>query len=182
MTATHDDRAEALRQWREETEGGGPVGRRFSGERLRRAVTTERLAKAAFVLGTAVVLVFVFNQESKEERLRNREARAASQLDEPSVRDFRPPVMPSRLAAADRPIFIPDTPKQEEKVATPPPQDPEALAKRRKAEQLDEARTKSEIVVKAAAAGAVSVCGYPSGANEPRARAAARAASAASAA
>ena len=51
----------------------------------------EWLTKAAFVLGTAVVVFFVFSHGGKEERARKKEARAVSHADEPSVRDFRPP-------------------------------------------------------------------------------------------
>lgn len=154
------EREDALREWREQTELRAGLDRRFSGERIKRAFTGDRLAKAAFVAGTGVVLFFVFNHDTKEQRLLNKEARAAMQLDEPSVRDFRPPVMPTRLAAEATPVAPIAAPKKAEQPPQATQLDAEALAKRRRAEQLDEARLKSEIIVKAgapaAAVGAVS--------------------------
>lgn len=150
MDQQQHEREEALRQWREQTESDALLGRRFSGERIRRAVTSGRVTKAAFVVGTGVVLFFVFTHDSKEERLLKREARAAMQLEEPSVRDFRPPVMPARLNAAPQVAEAPVAPATRQ--AEPAPaaaEDPEAVARRRRAEQLDEARTKSEMVVRA---------------------------------
>ena len=162
---THE-REEALREWREQTEPNALLGRRFSGERIRRAVTGDRLAKATFVVLTGVVLFFVFTQDSKEERLLNREAQAAMQMDEPSVRDFRPPVMPARLNTGSG---IPEAPVPPSPIQAEPTraavEDPEAVARRRRAEQLDEARTKSEMVVRAAAgAPAAAVAQAPSAA------------------
>jgi type IV secretion system protein VirB10 len=151
----HDAREEALTEWRAQADANSRLDRRFSGERLKRVVSGERLTKAAFVVGTGVVLFFVFNHDSKEQRLLDREARAAMELQEPSIRDFRPPVMPARIAASvDAPDKVPPPPKPEESVAPPAPVDPEILARRRKAEQLQEARTKSDIVVRAAGSAA----------------------------
>src|SRR3954468_930682 len=137
------EREEALREWRGQTELSSGLDRSFSGERIKRAFRGDRLTKAAFIAGTGVVLFFVFTHESKDQRLLTREARAAMQVDEPSVRDFRPPVMPTHLAAevaqqAPAPSSKPDQTQQ------PVQTDAEALAKRRRAEQLQEARLKSE--------------------------------------
>src|SRR5215210_5047989 len=161
MDHQHDEREEALRQWREQTESNPLLGRRFSGDRIRRAVTGDRLTKAAFVIVTGVVLFFVFSHDSKEERLLNREARAAMQLEEPSVRDFRPPVMPARLNTASQigGAPVPPASKQAERVSATA-EDPELVARRRRGEQLDEARTKSEMVVRAGA-GALPAVGAP---------------------
>jgi type IV secretion system protein VirB10 len=159
------EREEALREWREHGDATNRLNRRFSGERLRRAVNGPLLGKVAFAAGTAVVLFFVFNHDSKEQRLLNREAHAAMQLEEPSVRDFRPPVMPARLAAAaEVPRPAPAAPKPDEKGATQAPADAEAIARRRKAEQLDEARTKSEIVVRSTATSSSAASGIPAAA------------------
>lgn len=159
MDQQNQEREEALREWREQTDANALLGRRFSGERIRRAVTGDRLMKAAFVVGTGVVLFFVLTHDSKEQRLLNREAQAAIQLEEPSVRDFRPPVMPARLNTAPQvpQAAVPAT-RQAEPVSTAT-EDPEAVAKRRRAEQLGEARTKSEMVVRAG--GAVPAAGGP---------------------
>jgi type IV secretion system protein VirB10 len=159
------ERDEALREWREQGDGTARLSRRFSGERLRRAVSGQHIGKIAFAVGTGVVLFFVFNHDSKEQRLMNREAHTAMQLEEPSVRDFRPLVMPSRLATdAQVPAPASIAPRQEEKAAAQAPPDADALARRRKAEQLAEARTKSEIVVKATAAGGSAASGFPASA------------------
>lgn len=163
---TAAEREEALREWREQTELHAGLDRRFSGDRIKRAFTGDRLTKAAFVVGTGAVLYFVLSHDSKEQRVLNREARAATQLEEPSVRDFRPPVMPARLAAEVSqapPQASPATIKPEQPQATQI--DAEAIAKRRRAEQLEEARLKSDIVVKTSAgpvlAGTVGASAVP---------------------
>jgi type IV secretion system protein VirB10 len=163
MDQQNPEREEALREWREQTETNALLGRRFSGERIRRAVTGDRLAKGAFVIVTGVVLFFVFTHDSKEQRRLDREARAAMQLEEPSVRDFRPPVMPARLNTAPQIAEAPVPPAA--KQAEPAPaaaENPEVVARRRRAEQLNEARTKSEMVVRAAG-GAVPTAVAPAG-------------------
>jgi len=115
----------------------------------------EWLTKAAFVLGTAVVVLFVFAHGGKEERARKKEARDVAHADEPSVRDFRPPVMPVRVANA-APVPIAEPTKSVEKPASKSAEDSEATAKRRKAAQLEEARTKSDMLVKSGASAAGS--------------------------
>ena len=166
------EREDALREWREQTALRDGLDRRFSGERIKRAFSGDRLTKAAFVAGTGAVLFVVFNHDSKEQRLLNKEARAAMQVEEPSVRDFRPPVMPTRLAAEVTPAPPAAPPKKDDH-----PQatqvDADALAKRRRSEQLAEARLKSEIIVKAggpAAAAAPAVPAAPSVQPRPEAR------------
>lgn len=147
-----DSRGEAIRDWERETEQGRQPGRQFSGERLKGiAKSGDWLTKTAFVAGTAAVLFFILTHDSKEERARKKEARAASQVEEPSVRDFRPPVMPARIAAATlQPVAEP--PKSMAKPTGSTQDDSEAIARRRKAEQIEEARTKSDIVAKGAGA------------------------------
>lgn len=143
-----ETREEAMRDWKQETDESRKLGRQFSGDRLKRAAKSEWLTKGAFLLGTALVVVFIFTHESKEERARKKEARVAAQVEEPSVRDFRPPVMPVRADAGPAKL-IAESPKVIEKPASRT-EDPDAAAKRRKAEQLEEARTKSDLLVKAA--------------------------------
>ena len=144
-----NEREEALRRWREEVDEPRTFDRKFSGERLKRAIGGDRLTKGAFVLITAVVLFLVFSHDSKEARAIKSDARAAAQLDEPSVRDFRPPVMPARFATAQLPAATPPVvPKPEEKSTRDPQVDQEMLSKQRRAEQLEEARTKSDIMVR----------------------------------
>lgn len=138
------------------------LGRQFTGERHKRPARSEWLAKGAFVLGTALVVVFIFTHESKEERARQKEARVAAQAEEPSVRDFRPPVMPVRTDAGPAKL-IAESPKSVDKAAGRT-EDPDAAARRRKAEQLEEARTKSDLLVKAAGAHAGSpAVSHPAG-------------------
>ncbi len=158
MDQQNQTRDQALREWREQGESTALLGRRFSGDRIRRAVTGDRLTKAGFVTVTGVVLFFVFTHDSKEKRLLNREARAAMQLEEPSVRDFRPPVMPARLNTAQAPETPRELPTRQADLSPAAPEDAELAARRRRAEQLHEARTKSEIVVRAAG-GALPVAG-----------------------
>ena len=163
-------REEALREWREQTEIRTDLDRRFSGERIKRAFKGDRLTKAAFVAGTGAVLFFVFNHDTKEQRLLNKEARAAMQIDEPSVRDFRPPVMPARLATEVTPTPPAPPAKREEQPSQAVPVDAEALAKRRKAEQLDEARLKSDIVVKVGSAATAVPAGLGGAFPQPQPR------------
>ena len=129
------------------------LDRQFAGDRLKRAAKSEWLTKGAFALGTAVVVVFIFTHEGKEDRARRKEARVAAQMEEPSVRDFRPPVMPVR--ADNGPAKLIAEPQPVEKPASRVQDDPDATARRRKAEQLEEARTKSDILVKASGAAAL---------------------------
>src|SRR5262249_3922101 len=93
------DREQAVRDWERGTDGPR-LDRQFSGERLKRVVSGDWLTKLAFVVGTGAVIFFILTHGGKEERAQKKEARAAEQIDEPSVRDFRPPVMPVRLATA----------------------------------------------------------------------------------
>jgi len=123
------------------------LGRQFSGDRLKRTARSEWLTKGAFLLGTTLVVAFIFMHEGKEERTRKKEARMAAQVEEPSVRDFRPPVMPVRADAGSAKLIA--EPSRIEKAASRT-EDPDAAAKRRKTEQLEEARTKSDLLVKAA--------------------------------
>lgn len=147
-------RAEAVRDWERETEERKGVDRQFSGERLKGIAKSDWLMKAAFVVGTAAVLFFLLTHDSKEDRARKKEARAAAQVEEPSVRDFRPPVMPARTAtAAPQRVAQAFKPVETTSVAQ---DDPDAAARRRKAEQIEEARTKSDMVVKGASAGGAS--------------------------
>ena len=148
-------RQEAVKDWERETDEVRRLGRQFSGDRLKRGSTPHWLGKAAFALGTAAVVFFVFAHGDKEERARKKEARVAAQAEEPSVRDFRPPVMPARLASA-APVPVVEPTKSIDRPAEKVAADPDAALKRRKAEQLEEARTKSDILVKAAAAGGAS--------------------------
>jgi type IV secretion system protein VirB10 len=150
---TNETREEAIQNWKQETEEARKLGRQFSGDRLKRAAKSEWLTKGAFLLGTALVVVFIFTHEGKEERARQKDARVAAQAEEPSVRDFRPPVMPVRADAGPAKL-IADPSKSIEKPASRT-EDPDAVAKRRKAEQLEEARTKSDLFVKAAGGAAV---------------------------
>jgi type IV secretion system protein VirB10 len=151
-----DSRGEAMRDWERETEQGQQLGRQFSGERLKGIARSDWLTKAAFVVGTVAVLFFILTHDSKEDRARKKEARAATQVEEPSVRDFRPPVMPARTATA-APELVADS---SQTMGKPTGQDDsEATAKRRKAEQIEEARTKSDIVVKGGGATVLSQTG-----------------------
>jgi len=144
-------RAEAIRDWERESEDRQRLDRQFSGERLKGIAKSDWLTKAAFVVGTAAVVFFILTHGTKEDRARKKEARAMVQVEEPSVRDFRPPVMPAR-SAAPRPVA--DI-KQVE-VVNAKQADPDADARRRKAEQIEEARTKSDMVVRGAGVGGLS--------------------------
>jgi len=149
-----NSRAEAVRDWERETEERQQFDRQFSGERLKGVSKSDWLTKAAFVVGTAVVLFFILTHDSKEDRARKKEARAAAQVEEPSVRDFRPPVMPARPATA-APQVVAQTSKQVD-TRNGAQDDPDAATRRRKAEQIEEARTKSDMVVKGASVGGLS--------------------------
>jgi type IV secretion system protein VirB10 len=144
-------REQAVRDWERETDNAAGAGRQFSGERLKRVVSGDWLTKIGFVVGTAAVLYFVLTHGGKEQKAQKKEARAVAQVEEPSVRDFRPPVMPAGLAAA---LPGANVPKNGSKSAG---NDSEAAAKQRKDDQLEEARTKSNIIVKGTAASAASV-------------------------
>jgi type IV secretion system protein VirB10 len=144
-----DGRGEAIRDWARETEERQQLGRQFSGERLKGIAKGDWLTKVAFAAGTAVVLFFILTQESKEDRASRKKVSAAAQIEEPSVRDFRPPVMPVRTAMGT-PQLVADSSKPVGKPTGSGQDDSEAAARRRKAEQIEEARTKSAIVVKGA--------------------------------
>lgn len=133
-------REQAIRDWEQQTEDAGRLGRHFSGERVKRIVKGDWLGKVGFVLGTLLVLFFVLTHDSKQEKALRNEARAAELSEEPSVRDFRPPVMPQRPAALQ--------PVADSAPSAKASDDPEVTALRRKSEQLDDARTKSDIIVK----------------------------------
>jgi type IV secretion system protein VirB10 len=156
---TPESRQEAVRDWERETDEASKRGRQFSGRRLEGAARPEWLTKAVFLLGTAAVVFFVFAHGGKEDRARQKEARAAANVEEPSVRDFRPPVMPVRTANAP-PVLMAEPSKSVERPAARGVEDAEAAANRRKAEQLEEARTKSDLLVKG---GAASAAATPSG-------------------
>src|SRR5205807_10220060 len=129
---TPESRQEAMKDWERETHEARRPGRQFSGQRLKAMAKPEWLTKAAFVLGTAVVVFFVFAHGGKEERARKKEARDLAHADEPSVRDFRPPVMPVRVANV-APVPIPEPTKSGERPAGKSAEDPEATARTRKA-------------------------------------------------
>ena len=162
---TGQAREQAVRDWERETDAAGP-GRQFSGERLKRVVNGDWLTKIGFVVGTAAVLYFILSHDGKEQKAQKKEARVVAQVEEPSVRDFRPPVMPARLAAA-----LPGTNMSKNGSKSAGNDDSEAVAKRRKDDQLEEARTKSNIIVKGTAASATSVSAgtATSGASAPSA-------------
>ena len=140
-------REQAVRDWERETDSTAGAGRQFSGERLKRVVNGDWLTKIGFVVGTVAVLYFILNHDGKEQKAQKKEARVVAQVEEPSVRDFRPPVMPAGLAAA---LPGANVPRNGSKSAGN--NDSEAAAKRRKDDQLEEARTKSNIIVKGTAA------------------------------
>lgn len=147
-----ENREEAVKEMERQTDEARGLGRQFSGDRLKGMAKPAWLGKAAFLVGTAAVVVLVFAHGGKEERARKKEARALAHTEEPSVRDFRPPVMPTRVA---NPAVLPVEPtKSIERPVANAAVDPDATAKRRKAEQLEEARTKSDILVKSNAASA----------------------------
>src|SRR5437588_12556132 len=114
---TPESRQEAMKDCARETDEARRPGRQFSGQRLKRMAKPEWLTKAAFVLGTAVVVLFVFAHGGKEERARKREARDVAHADEPSGRDSPPPRMPVRVANA-APVPIAEPTKSVEKPAS----------------------------------------------------------------
>jgi len=148
-------RQEALKQWERDTEDARRLGRQFSGERVKKIAKGDWLTKAAFVAGTAAIVFFIFAHDSKEDRARKKDARSEAHVEEPSVRDFRPPVMPVRAVAAAQPV-VPESGKAGEKLAGKGFDDSEAVARRRKAAQIEDARTKSDILVKAPGAAAAA--------------------------
>lgn len=133
-------REQAIHDWEQQTDNATHSGRKFSGERVKRIIKGDWLGKVGFVLGTLIVLFFILTHDSKQEKALRNEARAAELTEEPSVRDFRPPVMPQRPAAPQ--------PAADSTPSAKASDDPEATALRRKSEQLDDARTKSDIIVK----------------------------------
>src|SRR5258708_19002551 len=149
---TGQAREQAVRDWERETDNAAGLGRQFSGERLKRVVNGDWLTKIGFVVGTAAVLYFILSHDGKEQKAQKKEARVVAQVEEPSVRDFRPPVMPARLASA-----LPGANISKSGIKSGGNDDSEAVAKRRKDDQLEEARTKSNNTVKGATASATSV-------------------------
>lgn len=146
-----DRREEAVKDMERQTAEARRLGRQFSGDRLKSVAKPAWLGKAAFLVATAAVVVLVFAHGGKEERAQREEARALAQAEEPSVRDFRPQVMPARVAnQAVLPVAGPA--KSIDRPVAKVAEDPDAAARRRKAEQLEEARTKSDILVKSNAA------------------------------
>ncbi|MBH2008656.1 MAG: TrbI/VirB10 family protein [Xanthomonadaceae bacterium] len=140
-------REQEIHDWEQQTNSAAHEGRKFSGERVKRMVKGDWLSKVGFVVVTLLILGFVLTQDSKKVKALRNEARAAELTEEPSVRDYRPPVMPQR----PEPIATLD-PQSAAKAVSNPDQDAEALALRRKADQLDDARTKSDIIVKGGSA------------------------------
>jgi len=96
---TGQAREQAVRDWERETDNAAGLGRQFSGERLKRVVNGDWLTKIGFVVGTRAVLYFILSHDAKSRRRKER-GRGGGPGREPSVRDFRPPVMPARLASA----------------------------------------------------------------------------------
>ena len=148
-----ENREEAVKEMERQTDEARRLGRQFSGDRLKGIAKPAWLGKAAFLLGTAAVVVLVFAHGGKEERARKKEERALAHAEEPSVRDFRPPVMPARVAS---PAVLPvaEPAKSIDRPVAKVAEDPDSAARRRKAQQLEEARTKSDILVKSNAAAA----------------------------
>lgn len=148
-----DARERAIDEWERENARLQGLGRRFSGERLKGIARSDWTAKAAFVIGTAVVLAFIFTHGGSRHGPAERKERAEAQVDEPSVRDFRPLVMPYRtVTPPPRPAAPTGDPAVRE--AGDRIEDPEAAARREKAERLAEARTRSQIIVKGTAVAA----------------------------
>ena len=139
-TSSGETREQAIRDWEQQTDDAAHLGRHFSGDRVKRLVKRDWLGKAGFVLGTLLVLFFVLTHDGKRDKALRNEARAAELTEEPSVRDFRPPLMPHPTASMQ--------PVADSVPTAKPADDPEAIALRRKSEQLDDARTKSDIIVK----------------------------------
>ncbi|WP_202634583.1 TrbI/VirB10 family protein [Rugosibacter aromaticivorans] len=138
------NREQAIHDWEEQTDNAAHEGRKFSGERVKRIIKGDWLSKVGFVVVTLVILFFVLTHDSKQAKALRNEARAAELTDEPSVRDYRPPVMPARPV---EPLQSANS-NQQDKSSGKPTDDTEAIALRRKADQLDDARTKSDIIVK----------------------------------
>lgn len=158
-----ESREEAVKEMERQTDEARRLGRQFSGDRLKGMAKPAWLGKAAFLLGTAAIVVLVFAHGGKEERARKKEARLLAHAEEPSVRDFRPPVMPARVAsAAVLPVAEPA--KSIDRPVAKVAEDPDAAARQRKAQQLEEARTKSDILVKSNGAGAASTVPAPTAA------------------
>lgn len=141
-----ENREEAVKEMERQTDEARGLGRQFSGDRLKGMAKPAWLGKAVFLLGTAAIVVLVFAHGGKEERARKKEARLVAHAEEPSVRDFRPPVMPARVANAALPVAEPA--KSIDRPVAKVAEDPDSAARRRKAQQLEEARTKSDILVK----------------------------------
>ncbi|TBR13678.1 MAG: hypothetical protein EPO43_09970, partial [Rugosibacter sp.] len=132
------NREQAIHDWEEQTDNAAHEGRKFSGERVKRIIKGDWLSKVGFVVVTLVILFFVLTHDSKQAKALRNEARAAELTDEPSVRDYRPPVMPARPV---EPLQSANS-NQQDKSSGKPTDDTEAIALRRKADQLDDARTK----------------------------------------
>ncbi|MES2237144.1 MAG: TrbI/VirB10 family protein [Pseudomonadota bacterium] len=141
---TSASREQAIHDWEQQTDNAAHEGRKFSGERVKRIIKGDWLSKIGFVVVTLVILSFVLTHDSKQAKALRNEARAAELTEEPSVRDYRPPVMPARPV---EPAQSAD-PKALDQSSGKSADDSEAIALRRKADQLDDARTKSDIIVK----------------------------------
>jgi len=137
-------RDQAIHAWEQQTDSAAHEGRKFSGERVKRIIKGDWLSKASFVFVTLVILFFVLTHDSKQAKALRNEARAAELTEEPSVRDYRPPVMPARPVEHAQSV----APKALDQSSGKTAEDSEAIAIRRKADQLDDARTKSDIIVK----------------------------------
>jgi len=163
-------REQAINEWEQQTDNAAHEGRKFSGERVKRIIKGDWLSKVGFVVVTLGILFFVLTHDSKQAKALRNEARAAELTDEPSIRDYRPPVMPARPA---EPVAAVD-PKMQDRSSGNSVDETEAIAMRRKADQLDDARTKSDIIVKggsssinATALSAAAVPGTPPSFNIP---------------
>src|SRR5258708_12229472 len=135
---TGEAREQAVRDWERETDNAAGLGRQFSGERLKRVVNGDWLTKIGFVVGTAAFLYFILSHDGKEQKAQKKEARVVAQVEEPSVRDFRPPVMPAGLAAT---LPGANVPRDGSKSARN--DDSQAAPKRPKDNQLEQPTTKS---------------------------------------
>lgn len=168
--STSTKREQAIHEWEQQTDSAAHEGRKFSGERVKRIIKGDWLSKVGFVAVTLAILFFILMHDSKQDKAQRNEARAAELSEEPSVRDYRPPVMPARPADAVPPI----DPKAQDKSSATSSEDTEAIAQRRKTEQLDDARTKSDIIVKggnssmnAVAPSAIAAAAIPPAFNVP---------------
>jgi type IV secretion system protein VirB10 len=141
---TTASREQEIHDWEQQTENAAHEGRKFSGERVKRIIKGDWLSKVGFVVVTLVILFFVLTHDSKQAKALRNEARAAELTEEPSVRDYRPPVMPARPVEPAQSV----DPKAPDQSSGKSADDSEAIALRRKADQLDDARTKSDIIVK----------------------------------